>query len=81
MVENLINKFDRKMPAHNERSFNRWMFNVKTQTSSRLLQMGKSLSNGSFLSATYVLVSYKWVTVDHNGSTQLHIKFDTMLCE
>ena len=30
---------------------------------------------------TYVLISYKWVTVDHNGSTQLHIEFDTMLCE
>ena len=30
---------------------------------------------------TYVLVSYKWVTVDHNGSTQLHLVFDTMLCE
>ncbi|SRR5690554_2982234 len=29
----------------------------------------------------YVLNSYKWVTVDHNGSTQLHIEFDTMLCE
>lgn len=29
----------------------------------------------------YVLRSYKWVTVDHNGSTQLHIEFDTMLCD
>lgn len=29
----------------------------------------------------YVLRSYKWVTVDHNGSTQLHIEFDTILCE
>ncbi len=29
----------------------------------------------------YVLISYKWVTVDHNGSTQLHLEFDTMLCE
>jgi hypothetical protein len=29
----------------------------------------------------YVLFSYKWVTVDHKGSTQLHIEFDTMLCE
>lgn len=29
----------------------------------------------------YVLRSYKWVTVDHNGSTQLHVEFDTMLCE
>ncbi len=29
----------------------------------------------------YVLISYKWETVDHNGSTQLHIEFDTMLCE
>lgn len=30
---------------------------------------------------SYVLRSYKWVTVDQNGSTQLHIEFDTMLCE
>ena len=29
----------------------------------------------------YVLRNYKWVTVDDNGSTQLHIEFDTMLCE
>lgn len=29
----------------------------------------------------YVLVGYNWVTIDHNGSTQLHIDFDTMLCE
>jgi len=29
----------------------------------------------------YVLINYKWVTVDHNGSTQLDIEFDTMLCE
>ncbi len=29
----------------------------------------------------YVLVSYKWVTVDEHGSTQLHIYFDTMLRE
>lgn len=29
----------------------------------------------------YVLINYKWVTVDDNGSTQLHIEFDTMLCE
>jgi hypothetical protein len=29
----------------------------------------------------YVLKNYKWVTVDHNGSTQLTIDFDTMKCE
>jgi len=29
----------------------------------------------------YVLISYKWVTVDLGGSTQLHVDFDTMLCE
>jgi len=29
----------------------------------------------------YVLSNYKWVIVDQNGSTQLHIEFDTMLCE
>ncbi len=29
----------------------------------------------------YALLNFKWVTVDHNGSTQLHIDFDTMLCE
>jgi hypothetical protein len=27
----------------------------------------------------YVLVNYKWVTVDHNGTTQLDVEFDTML--
>ena len=29
----------------------------------------------------YVLKNYKWVTVDDKGSTQLHVDFDTMLCE
>ncbi|MBV1887899.1 MAG: hypothetical protein KUG51_01275 [Urechidicola sp.] len=29
----------------------------------------------------YVLVNYKWVTVDNEGSTQLHLDFDTLLCE
>jgi hypothetical protein len=29
----------------------------------------------------YVLRNYKWVTIDYNGSTQLHIDFDTVLCE
>jgi hypothetical protein len=29
----------------------------------------------------YVLKNYKWVTVDQNGSTQLNIDFDTMICE
>ena len=29
----------------------------------------------------YILNSFKWVRVDHNGSTQLHVDFDTMLCE
>ena len=29
----------------------------------------------------YVLKNYKWVTVDQNGITQLHIDFDTLLCE
>lgn len=29
---------------------------------------------------SYVLKNYKWVTIDHNGSTQLHVEFDTMLC-
>lgn len=29
----------------------------------------------------YVLKNYKWVTVDHYGSTQLTIDFDTLLCE
>jgi len=29
----------------------------------------------------YALLNFKWVTVDHNGSTQLHIDFDTLLCE
>ncbi|MCB4800131.1 hypothetical protein [Neotamlana laminarinivorans] len=29
----------------------------------------------------YVLTNFKWVTVDHQGSTQLHIDFNTMVCE
>lgn len=29
----------------------------------------------------YALISYNWETVDDIGSTQLHLKFDTMLCE
>jgi len=29
----------------------------------------------------YVLTSYNWVTVDHNGTTQLYLEFDTLLCE
>jgi len=29
----------------------------------------------------FVLINYKWMTVDQNGSTQLHIDFDTMLCK
>ena len=29
----------------------------------------------------YVLINFKWVTVDDGGSTQLHIDFDTMLCK
>ncbi|MCL1938617.1 MAG: hypothetical protein FWF52_09520 [Candidatus Azobacteroides sp.] len=30
---------------------------------------------------TYVLINYKWITVNNDGATQLHIEFDTMLCE
>ena len=29
----------------------------------------------------YVLVNYKWVNVGDEGGTQLHIDFDTMLCQ
>lgn len=29
----------------------------------------------------YVLKNYRWITVDENGSTQLHLDFDTLLCE
>ncbi|MFD2725781.1 hypothetical protein [Hyunsoonleella rubra] len=29
----------------------------------------------------FILLNYKWVTVDFNGTTQLHIDFDTMACE
>src|SRR5690606_28512491 len=29
----------------------------------------------------YILTSYKWITVSGDGATQLHIDFDTMLCE
>ncbi|MFI5238140.1 MAG: hypothetical protein ACHQLA_09395 [Ignavibacteriales bacterium] len=27
----------------------------------------------------YVLKNYKWITVNENGGTQLHIEFDTLL--
>ncbi len=30
---------------------------------------------------SYVLRNFKWITVDGDGSTQLHLEFDTMLCE
>ncbi|WP_290820233.1 hypothetical protein [Flavobacterium sp.] len=30
---------------------------------------------------SYILTNYKWVTVDQNGSTQLHLEFDTLKCE
>lgn len=29
----------------------------------------------------YTLKNYEWVTIDIYGSTQLRLKFDTMLCE
>ena len=29
----------------------------------------------------YVLKNYKWIALDINGSTQLHIEFNTLLCE
>ena len=29
----------------------------------------------------FVLINYKWITVDQNGATQLYIDFDTMKCE
>ena len=29
----------------------------------------------------YVLISFKWVTTDHLGTTQLYLEFDTMLYE
>lgn len=29
----------------------------------------------------YVLKNFKWITVDQNGSTQLHLDFDTLKCE
>jgi hypothetical protein len=29
----------------------------------------------------YVLTNYKWVAVGSDGSTQLYIEFDTVLCE
>lgn len=29
---------------------------------------------------SYVLKNFKWITVDDQGSTQLHIDFDTMKC-
>ena len=29
----------------------------------------------------YVLTNYKWVTVADDGSTQLHVDFDTVKCD
>lgn len=29
----------------------------------------------------YVLIGYKWITVGDEGGTQLHIDFDTVLCD
>ena len=29
----------------------------------------------------YILKNFKWITVDDNGSTQLHVEFDTLLCD
>lgn len=29
----------------------------------------------------YRLINYKWVTIDENGTSQLHIEFDTMKCK
>lgn len=29
----------------------------------------------------YVLKNYQWIIYKDNGSTQLHIEFDTMICE
>ena len=29
----------------------------------------------------YTLISYKWVRVNSDGSTELHLEFDTLLCE
>jgi hypothetical protein len=30
---------------------------------------------------SYVLTNFKWITVSSNGTTELHIEFDTMLCQ
>ena len=29
----------------------------------------------------YTLISFKWVRVNTDGSTELHLEFDTLLCE
>lgn len=29
----------------------------------------------------YVLTNYRWVTIHHDGNTELHLEFDTMSCE
>jgi len=29
----------------------------------------------------YALINYKWVTVSDDGTTQLHVDFDTLLCK
>ncbi|WP_347053157.1 hypothetical protein [Flavobacterium olei] len=30
---------------------------------------------------SYVLRNFKWISVGNDGATQLHIEFDTLLCE
>lgn len=29
----------------------------------------------------YVLKNYQWITIDHDGTSELYLEFDTMLCE
>lgn len=28
----------------------------------------------------YILTNYKWISMDHSGSTQLNVDFDTLYC-
>lgn len=29
----------------------------------------------------YVLTNYRWITIDQDGTSELYLEFDTMLCE
>lgn len=56
---------------------------IGTTTSSDLRNGAKGIDEWVQLDGgnAYALNSFRWVTVDHFGSTQLQLEFDTMLCQ